>query len=72
MLVALDLWNSVYLNSVESRRSRGAMAHVGIVSEWVKSADLLREDDASGDDDGEFQKLVVEKSELELEFESKI
>ena len=54
MLVALDLWNSVDLNSVESRRSSGAMAHVGVVSEWVKSADFLGEDDASGDDDSEF------------------
>ena len=54
MLVALVLWNSVDLNSVKSRRSRGAMAHVGIVTEWVKSADFLGKDDASGDDDSEF------------------
>ena len=66
MLVALDFGNSVDLNSVESRRSRGAMSQMGIMSERVESADLLGEDDASGDDDGQLQKLVVEESELEI------
>jgi hypothetical protein len=66
MLIALDFGNSVDLNSVESRRSRGAMSQMGIMSEWVESADLLGEDDASGDDDGQLQKLVVEESELEI------
>jgi hypothetical protein len=66
MLVALDLGNSVDLNSVESRRSRRAMSQMGIMSERVETADLLGEDDASGDDDGQLQKLVVEESELKL------
>ena len=66
MLVALDFRNSVDLNSVESGRSRGAMSQMGIMSERVESADLLGEDDASGDDDGQLQKLVVEESQLEI------
>ena len=52
MLVALDLGNSVDLNSVESGRSRGAMSQMRIMSERIESADLLGEDDAGGDDDG--------------------
>lgn len=70
MLVALDFGNAVDLNSVESRRSRGAMTHVRIVSERIESADLLGEDDTSGDDDSELQKLVVENSELKIKFKS--
>ena len=66
MLVALDFGNSVDLDSVESGRSRRAMSLMWIMSKRVESADLLGEDDASSDNDGEFQELVVEKSELEI------
>ena len=72
MFVALNFGNSVDLNIVKRGRCRCSVALVGIVAEWVESADFFGEDNASGDDYSELEEFVVEKSKLGSNYSSKL